>query len=792
MRQASPLCRSANLKLGAAALAFALVSGCGGGGGGGATNSTPAPAPSPTPAPAPTPTPTPTPAAVFETDEYNFSDGPAYHGAIAAWQVGATGEGVTIGIVDSGIDTANPEFAGRISSASADLAGNGILEDVGGHGTMVALVAAAARDDYGILGIAWEATIMALRVDAPGTCASDDGCAFFDDDIAQGIDRAVENGAKVINLSLGGSPPSQAVRNAVARAGDAGVVVVVAAGNDANDDAPNTDSTQPDPFAVGLRQVGSGNVIIAGSVTSSDALSSFSNSAGNQADWYLTALGDRVCCVYEDGDLKTVTDDNGDTFVFVVSGTSFAAPQISGAAALLFQAFPNLTGQEVVELLLSTARDIGDPGTDAEFGRGVLDIGEAFQPQGATSLAGSTQTLALADTSLVASPAMGDAMSQSASLQTVVLDRYRRAYQVDLARNLRGAQVPPRLARSLIAPLRQVTGGADGLALAFSVDESRRAAELPWFGQLHLGAEDARGAQVLAARVAARLAPDLQIAFGFAQGADGLMAQVQGASGPAFLVAGSPADDLGFSRGDELAFALRRDFGSWGVTLHGASGEVLTGAPVQQALLPGDFRPRAAFTRFGVALDRSWGSLDTSLAASWVSEESTVLGAWIHEALGASGADSLFLDARGGWNFAGDWKLGAAWRQGFTRARASGFVGQGSYLASNSWTLDLERTSAFMPGDSLALRFSQPLRVASGGLNFALPVAYSYETLSATQGIRRLSLSPKGRELTTELAWHGPLWGGAASTSLFYRTDPGHYANLPAEKGMAVSWKTEF
>ncbi|MCB2072982.1 MAG: S8 family serine peptidase [Novosphingobium sp.] len=794
MREASLPCRSATLRLGAAALALALVSGCGGGGG--TTNSTPAPAPTPTPtpapAPAPTPTPTPTPAAVFETDEYDFSDGPAYHGAIAAWQVGATGEGVAIGIVDTGIDTSNPEFEGRISAASADVAGNGTIDDEGGHGTMVALVAAAARDGFGVLGIAWEATIMALRADAPGSCASDDGCAFFDSDIAQGIDEAVQGGAKVINLSLGGSPPNQSVRNAVARAGAAGVVVIVAAGNDADSPPPDTDPTQPDPFAVGLRQAGNGNVIIAGSVTPSDSLSSFSNPAGNEADWYLTALGDRVCCIYENGDLRTFTDENGDTFVFVASGTSFAAPQIAGAAALLFQAFPNLTGQQVVDLLLTTARDVGNAGTDAQFGRGILDIRAAFEPQGTTSLAGSTQSLALADTSMVTSPAMGDAASQGASLQAIVLDRYKRAYQLDLARNLRSAQAPPRLARALIAPLRQVAGGGDGLALAFSVDESRRAAQLPWSGQLRLSAQDAHGAQVLAARVAARLAPNLQLAFGFAQGADGLTAQLQGASGPAFLVAGSPADDLGFVRGDELAFALRRDFGAWGVTLSGAGGEVLTAAPVQEALLPGGFRPGTGFTRFGVALDRRWGALDASLAASWVSEDRTVLGAWLHEALGARGADSLFLDAKAGWNFAEDWSLGAAWRQGFTRARAAGFVGRGSHMSSDSWALDVERGSAFVPGDSLALRLSQPLRVRSGGIGFALPVAYSYETLSATQGVRRLSLAPHGREITTELRWRGPLWGGAASTSLFVRTDPGHYANLPAEQGMAISWKAEF
>ena len=681
MRQTCLLRLHKELRIGTAVVALALVSACGGGGGS-VASAPPAPTPTPAPAPAPTPTPTPTPAAVFETDEYEFSDGPAYHGAIAAWQVGATGEGVTIGVVDSGIDTDNPEFAGRISSASADVAGSRTVDDEDGHGTMVALVAAAARDNYGILGIAWESTVMALRADAPGTCAAADGCEFYHSDIAEGINRAVDRGAKVINLSLGGTAPSTAVQEAVQRASAAGIVVVVSAGN--TDDSFEFDPAQPDPFASGLRQAGAGNVIIAGSVGKSDQLSDFSHLAGSEANWFLSALGEDVCCVYEDGELSTYTDGSGTTYVFVASGTSFAAPQIAGAAALLLQAFPNLTGQEVDSLLLETARDAGDPGVDAQYGQGILDIAAAFEPQGTTALAGSSAQMALADTSIVTSQAMGDAAGGNASLQAIVLDRYKRAYRTDLARNLRGAQPSPRLGRALIAPLRQVATGAGDLSLAFSVDESRQSAALPWTGQLRLSAGDTQRAQVLAGRVAARLSPRTQVAFGFAQGADGLVAQVQGASGPAFLIAGSPLDDFGFARSDELAFAMRRDLGAWGLTASASGGEAVAGAQVDNALVPGDRRPRTGFTRFGVSLDRRWGDLDTALSASWLSEDRTVLGAWLHDALGSQGADSLFLDARAQWRIADSIRLGAALRQGFTHARAGGLVSGGAASSPRS------------------------------------------------------------------------------------------------------------
>lgn len=757
------------LRRGACLLALALVSGCSGTGTG--TVSTPGPAPAPAPGPAPTPT--PTPSATFNTPEFRQSDGPAFHDAIPAWQVGATGRGVTIGIVDTGIDTTNPEFAGRISPASADVAGSRSVDDIDGHGTMVALVAAAARNNIGIVGVAFDATIMALRADTVGSCGTIDGCSFFD-----------------TNIALGGEAPQQRLKDAIARAAAADVVVIVAAGNDANDPAAVAPDN-PNPFAVGLRQSGNGNVIIAGSVDASSAISDFSNRAGSERDWYLLGLGEEVCCVYENGQLKTEVR-NGQSFVFVVSGTSFSAPQIAGAAALLRQAFPNLTAAQTVDLLLRTARDAGAAGTDTVFGRGILDIAAAFAPQGTLSVDGGSQRVALADVGMVTSSAMGDAGASAGALQAVMLDSYSRAYRVNLAQNLRGAHVSPKLARSLIAPLRQASGGNANLALAFSVDASRQAQSLPWSGQLRLGPQDSQSAEVLAAQVVARLSPTTRLAFGYSQGADGLVSQVQGASRPAFLVAGSPADDSGFAKDADFAFALRRAVGRMGLTVSGESGSALSGATMREITLISNRQRQEAYTRLGIAIDRRWGPADVSLGASWLAEDRTVLGARLHEAFGSKGADSLFLDAQAGWNFRPGWRLGAAWRQGYTRARISGILAPGSRLVSNGWSFDLTRAAILQSGDSLALRISQPLRVQSGGLNFDLPVAYSYETLQSTRGIRRLTLAPRGREISTELAWRGALLGGSASASLFYRKDPGHYSGLPDDKGIGLSWNTRF
>lgn len=794
------------LQLGASSLAM-LLAACGGGGGGTVSTpppvSTPAPSQAPTPAPTPTPTPTPAPttAANFDTAEFRRSDGPAFHNAVTAWQQGYAGRGVTIGIVDSGVDGNNPEFAGRISPASADVAGSRSFSGEDNHGTQVALVAAAARDDSGMVGIAYQSTILALRADKPGSCATYDpakeesGCTFVDSDIARGVDRAVQNGARVINISLGGSAPSSTLRAAIGRAAGAGVVVVVSAGNEYNDTPPANDPNQPNPFASGLRQAGNGNVIIAGSVDENGVISDFANRAGLEQAWYLTALGDGVCCVYENGAMKTYTDPNdGKRYVYVVSGTSFAAPQISGAAALLLQAFPNLSAVQVVDLLLKSARDAGPVGTDTTYGRGILDIARAFAPQGTLSFGGTSTAVAPDAASVVTSPAMGDAASnQKAGAEAVVLDAYRRAYSMDLAAMARGAQVPPRLAPALTGSVRGVSGGNEALTLAFSLDGRRSAALRQGAGTLTLSPRDAEAARVLAAQVVARIAPKTTVAFAFRQGAEGLVAQLRGAREPAFFIARSQQSDFGLRASDAIALAARQSFGrSAGVTVSAGRGRVMAAAETLDWTGPRRERLASNTQRIGVTFDKRFGPLATALGASWLAEDDSVLGARLNRSLGGRGADSLFLDAAAAWPFAPGWRLGGTWREGWTSARSGAMIASGSRLHTRGWAFDLARDGVFASGDTLALRLSQPMRVESGGLRLSLPVAWNYASESAERGLRTVNLTPAGRELVSELAWQGVFAGGQARASLYWRKDPGHYAALPDDKGVAINWSRNF
>lgn len=113
---------------------------------------------------------------------------------------------------------------------------------------------------------------------------------------------------------------------------------------------------------------------------------------------------------------------------------------------------------------------------------------------------------------------------------------------------------------------------------------------------------------------------------------------------------------------------------------------------------------------YGLSVDRRLGPADATLGLTWMDEERTLLGARFHDAFSLQGAETLFLDAQLGWNVAAGWRLGAAFRQGWTSARQSGLVAAGSRLVSRAWSINVERLGLFSDRDSLALR----LRSRSG------------------------------------------------------------------------------
>jgi Subtilase family len=759
------------LALSAALVALAL-GGCGGGGGTGARpDPIAAPPPAPPPPPVPVPPPPPPPpgptGSVFDDAEYQRSNGANAHGAISAYNAGATGKGVKIGVVDSGVNPNLADFAGKIDPASADLVAHRGISDTDGHGTAVTAVAAAARNGSGVMGVAFDATILSFNSSDPTDCKPDDGCQHDDIDIAQGIDLARTNGARVINISLGGADPSSLVNAAVARAAAAGIVVVLSAGNSGAD----AGGANPEGFAAAAAAAGGGNVILAGAVDSNGTMASFSNRAGTGAQDYLAAIGVRVLAPDQTGTL------------FFWSGTSFSAPVISGAVALLAQAFPNLTGRQIIDILFASATDAGAPGTDAVFGHGILNIARAFQPQGALSLPGSRTAVDPAAGVGTTASAMGDAAPRLGGV--VVLDGFSRAFVMDLGAALRRAPVEQPLASGLQQGLSTAGASAGRLAVALTVRRDLAGQPEVGLAQLGLTREDSRKARLVSGLAVSRLTRRTALAFGFSESGRSLEQRLAGQSENAFLVARDPLARTGFYGESGASLGVRQSVGGFGLTATSERGQVYR--PGFDRVLRQD-----GYTIGSFSLDRRLGPASLTLGASRLREERTVLGGRLSGTLTAAGATSWFADATASVALGRGWSAFATYRRGWTSLAGTGGLARGGRLASDAWALDLAKRDALLSGDRFALRVTQPLRVRSGGLDLSVPVSYDYATLAAGYESRFFNLTPSGREIDVEAAYALPVLGGALSGNVFARRQPGHIAAMDSDLGAAIRFTLGF
>jgi subtilisin family serine protease len=267
----------------------------------------------------------------------------------------ARGTNVTIAIIDSGIRRDHIDFAGAITggyNAFTNLTGTTAVNDTSGHGTHVASLAAARANGVGMVGIASNARILPIQV-FMGSSTSD----FY---VARGINYATSQKAFVMNLSLGGSTMSPTIRTALQGAQKAGLLMVIAAGNEglANPSFPARHASEA---------WAKGQIIAVGAVDANNVIASFSNRAGDARNFYLVAPGVNLIGAYPSAPNAYVS----------MSGTSMAAPVVAGAAAVVKSAWPFLTAPKVAEVLFVTATDLGAKGIDPIYGRGLCGRSQA-------------------------------------------------------------------------------------------------------------------------------------------------------------------------------------------------------------------------------------------------------------------------------------------------------------------------------------------------------------------------------------------------------------------------------
>jgi hypothetical protein len=261
-----------------------------------------------------------------------------------SWNL-STGAGVVVGVVDSGAQLDHPDLSGRLLPGYDFLNGDSDPSDDNGHGTRMTGIIVARKDNgQGLAGVAPDA--LALPVKVLGA----DGSGPYSD-VADGITWAVDQGARVVNVSLVGSAPSSLMESAVNYASANGVVTVASSGNWGTD--------QP-----GYPAAFDGAVAV-GATTEGDQRPTFSNYGA----WLsLSAPGVNIVTTDRFGGYSSST------------GTSPAAAVTSGVFALLFAAEPALTREAAIERVESGATDLGSSGWDPYFGHGRLDSYAALVP----------------------------------------------------------------------------------------------------------------------------------------------------------------------------------------------------------------------------------------------------------------------------------------------------------------------------------------------------------------------------------------------------------------------------
>ena len=365
------------VRAGLAVGALILLSACGGGGGGSANVRPPDPPPA-----------APPPVAVVLPPNPAYSKHLELTNTAIAHAAGLTGQGVRIGVVDSGVNRNHPALAGRvihnlnyISSPPNNLT----IDDVVGHGTGVSQIMAGTPFGSWPGGIAPGALIISARIISDASPVDDGSGKGNEVSGAIGVKSIhqdlINRGARIMNNSWGGlywtnltatAPIADEYRPFVI--GNGGLVVF-ATGNSSFAN-PSSMAALPSQLGAGGSRPGAdlerGWLAVAALDTDNPTqLASYSNACGVAMNYCLVAPGK-----------VTVTGTNDsptNPTYWNWSGTSLAAPQVSGAAALVWQAFPYFNNDLLRQTLLGTAKDLGTPGVDAVFGYGLLDVGRAVK-----------------------------------------------------------------------------------------------------------------------------------------------------------------------------------------------------------------------------------------------------------------------------------------------------------------------------------------------------------------------------------------------------------------------------
>lgn len=749
-----------------------------------------------TPPPAPAPAPPPPPTSVFDTAEFRLSGGLEQLGLFAAYEAGITGAGVVVGSLEGGIDDQHPDLINQIHPASRAFGGDTTrgLKGPGEHGTRTGGIIVAEKNDIGTHGVAFDAQILLLRVDDPTSCSPDPAgvpkCATQFDAIPEAIDFAIAQGVKIIMIARGAAGTQQVIddagltvafeniRLAFQRAIDAGVLLVSASGNvDAG--TPEADNPWFFPNLVDFGPDSLGGLITVGAVNRANETMTWlspdgttvrtANMAGAAQDHFLVAPSD-VIMVKQDGTTTT----------FRRPGTSNSAPHVAGVAALLAQAFPNLTGQEIGQILLATAIDLGDPGPDPIFGIGLVNITGAMAPIGTTTvqLAGG-DVFALSGTTATVSAAFGDAFSIAGPLSSVMmLDSFERSFMFDLGARVnalaeRGINFEALLGREHQLYSLDLSLGRAG-SFSFSFYDADRGLKAISYA-LPMAIRSAMALTRPQMFFQGRYGEATQ--YGFSYGLS--VRQVLDRQNPDFAPAGAFLIGRAFSEG-YLGFA--EGVQSFGLTRHLSTATSLSlGVSMARYnggrfLTDGRGDPSTAIDSV-MRLTHQKGKLLLRGTFGVLTEKNAILGSRSSGALKLGGGAETFYGRMGAsYSLGSGRQFFASASRGLTSVSgaASSFVTGVSSFQTSSYAFGFVDREIFNNNDLLGIAISQPLKVESGHISFSLPTGRDYIADRILFTDSRGGLAPSGRELDLELVYRWRISGVSLAAGAVASWNAGH------------------
>jgi|GEM_PF-352058 len=702
-------------------------------------------------------------------------DGSIYGRNVDGSLISSTPTGfVKVAVVDSGIQLDHPDLVDNILASAAvtcnDVGCVAGGNDTEGHGTTVAGIIAAQLNGVGMHGVAPKAQLLAIGF-------ADNAGALTNGD-APGISSALDNGAQVINGSYGfeglyaptadatGITAIQDLLNTSYGGTDlmtqfqrgvaAHAIFVYAAGNESSAGQPVGQPAVPAslPYffrgAVVPAGVNAGdynavnpsgydwseNWIAAVSVyKDSDnvfRISDFSNQCGAAMDW----------CLAAPGEISNSTSNDGG-YSGAIQGTSFSAPNISGAAAALLGAFPHLTPEKIVLILFETATDLGPAGVDTIYGHGLVNLDRATDPSdGDWQLAAAAVMVPFARSGMGLSAPFGNALaSNHATL--MFLDHYGKNYTIPLstlARTLAPIKTDyDRLVKLATPDMDKMMTLGENTTLSFSTSAGAgyskdtpqdKMAKFSYASSMAVDAEGTRTAS---------------FAFNYKT---------------SLAEALAPAEQRMITS-DALKnpyLALVETSNSSVVSYQDGPAKITTATYMgKQDKAKYDYKLNESKQVSGVHSEVTYakGAATISLTNGIAMEDSTLLGSETGGAFSVDGATTYYTGLSGRYLFGDNAAIIANYNIGYTEVATSGnsLLNDVSGIVSSSFAAGGEFYNVAGDGDTLGFIISQPLRVNQGNAALTLPVGItSNGTILRQNGT--LNLTPTGRELDFEIFYN--------------------------------------